>query len=237
MRSIPAHFFTTARARLEALPLIAIAIVGGSVFAFIEIAEEVLENDTHAIDERVLLWLRNPSDPKDPLGPPWFEAMVGDITSLGSTFTLTFLTLAIGGLLLLAGRRNAGYLLFVSVAGGALLSSALKSLFDRPRPDLVAHGTVVFTASFPSGHAMLSAVTYLTLGALIMRISERWALKAYTLALCVLLTLLIGVSRVYLGVHWPTDVLAGWTVGAAWATLVWTIAIWLQRRGDIEPPV
>ena len=236
MKPGAAAILATARQRLEALPLVAIAVVAGGLFAFIEIAEEVVENETHAIDERVLLWLRSPADRQDPLGPRWFEAMVADITSLGSAFTLTFLTLAVGGWLLLAGRRNAGYLLLVSVAGGTLLSTALKSFFDRPRPDLVAHGTDVFTASFPSGHAMLSAVTYLTLGALVMRVSGRRALKAYTLTLSILLTLMIGVSRVYLGVHWPSDVVAGWAVGAAWATLAWLFAFWLQQRGDIEPP-
>jgi undecaprenyl-diphosphatase len=115
-----------------------------------------------------------------------------------------------------------------------LLSTLLKLGFERPRPDLVPHAVVVYTASFPSGHAMLSAVTWLTLGALLMRVEPRRRVKAYVLALAVLTTLLVGASRIYLGVHWPTDVLAGWCIGAAWALMCWLAALWLQRRGRVE---
>jgi undecaprenyl-diphosphatase len=117
-----------------------------------------------------------------------------------------------------------------------LLSTLLKMGFDRPRPDLVPHGALVYTASFPSGHATLSAVVYLTLGALLARVQPRLVLKLYLLGLAILLTVMVGVSRVYLGVHWPTDVLAGWAVGAAWALLCWATALWLQRRGRVEGP-
>ena len=82
---------------------------------------------------------------------------------------------------------------------------------------------------------MLAAVVYLTLGALLARVQPRRWLKAYVLGLAVVLTILIGLSRVYLGVHWPTDVLAGWTAGAAWGLMVWCVALWLQQRGQIEP--
>ena len=120
----------------------------------------------------------------------------------------------------MAGKRGAAFLVVVAVVGGMLLSTGLKLGFERPRPDLVPHGARVYTASFPSGHAMLSAVTYLTLGALLARVQERRRVKAFFIGLAVVLTLLVGVSRVYLGVHWPSDVLAGWCVGAAWAVLV-----------------
>jgi undecaprenyl-diphosphatase len=115
-----------------------------------------------------------------------------------------------------------------------LLSSLLKLGFDRPRPDLVAHGAQVYSASFPSGHALMSAVAYLTLGALLARVQKGRRLKLYVLAVAVTLTFLIGVSRVYLGVHWPTDVLAGWCIGSAWALTCWVLAIWLQGRGEME---
>jgi undecaprenyl-diphosphatase len=121
-----------------------------------------------------------------------------------------------------------------SVGGGIALSSALKVGFERPRPDLVAHLVDVHTLSFPSGHAMVSAVTYLTLGALLAQIQAREGLKAYVLGVAVVLTLLIGLSRVYLGVHWPTDVVAGWCAGTAWAIGCWVIATWLQGAGRIE---
>jgi undecaprenyl-diphosphatase len=115
-----------------------------------------------------------------------------------------------------------------------LLSTVLKMGFERPRPDLVPHATRVYTASFPSGHAMLSAVTYLTLGALLARVQPNRRLKAYLIGLALCITLLVGASRVYLGVHWPSDVLAGWCGGAAWAALCWFIALQLQRQGQVE---
>jgi undecaprenyl-diphosphatase len=110
----------------------------------------------------------------------------------------------------------------------------LKRGFARPRPALVPHGVLVHTASFPSGHAMLSAVVYLTLGAVLARVQPQRRLKAYVLTVAVVLTMLVGLSRIYLGVHWPTDVLAGWVAGAAWALMVWCVAVWLQRHGALE---
>jgi undecaprenyl-diphosphatase len=115
-----------------------------------------------------------------------------------------------------------------------LLILGLKSGFERPRPDLVPHGTRVFTASFPSAHAASSAITYLTLGALLARVQSLQRAKVYVMACAVLLTLLVGISRIYLGVHWPSDVLAGWSVGAAWAILCWIAARRLQRSGRVE---
>ena len=109
--------------------------------------------------------------------------------------------------------------LLVAVGGGVLLSTLLKIGFDRPRPDLVPHGAVVY-ASFPSGHAMLSAVVYLTLGALLARVQPRRLLKLYLLGLAILLTVAVGISRVYLGVHWPTDVVAGWASAPLGAALL-----------------
>ncbi|MBR9904520.1 MAG: phosphatase PAP2 family protein, partial [Gammaproteobacteria bacterium] len=114
-------------------------------------------------------------------------------------------------------------------------STVMKLGFDRPRPDLVPHEAMVYTASFPSGHSMMSAVTYLTLAALLIRVQPALRLKAYLLILAILLTLLVGISRVYLGVHWPTDVLAGWTAGASWAALCWIVMRWMQRHGQLEP--
>ena len=157
-----------------------------------------------------------------------------EVTALGSTPVLTGVTLAAAGYLALVGLRSSALLVLAAVGGGTALSSLLKLGFQRPRPELVPHTIQVYTASFPSGHAMLSAVTYLTLGALLMRVQSRWTVKAYVLALAVLTTLLVGASRVYLGVHWPTDVLAGWCIGAAWALICWLVALYLERGGPVE---
>ena len=157
-----------------------------------------------------------------------------DITALGGVTVTTLMTLGAAGFLLLSGKRGAALFVVVSIAGAALLSSGMKLGFERPRPDLVPHGVEVYTASFPSGHATGAAATYLTLGALLARFQSRRRLKVYLLSIAVLLTVLIGLSRLYLGVHWPSDVLAGWTLGASWALLCWLVAWQLQRRGKVE---
>jgi undecaprenyl-diphosphatase len=218
-------------ARLAGLLLAATAVL-----AFAGLAGEVLEGETLAFDRAILLALRNPADPADPIGPAWLEEVARDITGLGSHVILIGLTLAVAGYLALIRKRAAALLVLVSIGGGMLLSAGLKTLFQRPRPDLVPHAVEVYTASFPSGHAMLSAVTYLTLGALIAQVEARWRTRGYVLFLAILTTLLVGASRVYLGVHWPTDVLAGWCLGAAWALLCWLAALTLQRRGQVETP-
>jgi undecaprenyl-diphosphatase len=178
--------------------------------------------------------MRTPGRPTDPVGPPWFEEAVRDVTSLGSTTIVVLITATVAGFLAMSGTRHAAVLMVASVSSGGLLMSFLKQVFGRTRPDLVAHSARVFTESFPSGHATLSAITYLTLGALLARVQTRRTLKAYSLGVAITLTALVGVSRVYLGVHWPTDVLAGWCLGAAWAIGCWLVAAWLQRRGDVE---
>ncbi len=218
----------------ELLPLLLLLLVAGGVWGFVELADETLEGDTRGFDSALLLALREPGDRSDPLGPPWLEGAARDVTALGSLVVLGLLTLAVAGYLALGGKRHAAWLTVAAVAGGQLLNTLLKAGFARPRPDLVPHAVEVFSASFPSGHAMASAATYLTLGALLARVQRRRRLKLYTLGLAVALTLLVGVSRVYLGVHWPTDVLGGWAAGAVWALLCWLAALWLQRRGRVE---
>lgn len=185
---------------------------------------------TFGFDTAILLALRSPGDQSDPIGPAWFEAAVVDLTALGGYAVLTLVTLCAIGFL--AVRKNYGRaaLLLAATIGGALLSEGLKLGIARPRPDLVAHIVDTSSMSFPSGHAMLSAVTYLTLGALLARTQARADLRAYILGVAIALTLLIGLSRIYLGVHWPTDVLGGWVIGAAWALACWRAAAWIERR-------
>lgn len=223
---------TSARRELGTLVLLFLVFAG--TWTFVAVAGEVSEGDTQALDRELILAMRSPDDVSDPIGPRWVEEIGRDFTALGGIGVLTLLTLAVVGYLYLDRKPRAAWFVVVAVGGGFLLSTLLKEVFNRPRPDLVPHGSFTYTASFPSGHSMLSAVTYLTLGALLARLQTRRVLKAYLLAIAALLTLLVGVSRVYLGVHWPTDVLAGWSAGAAWAILCWTVASILQRRGQVE---
>lgn len=217
---------------VELRALVALGAVAGCLWAFLSIADEVDEGETHAFDESLLLALRNPADLADPLGPPWVEEMVRDVTALGGIAILAAVTIAVAGLLWLRGNRRSMWLVLASVGSGQVLSSLTKLGFDRPRPDLVPHGMGTHTASFPSGHSMMSAVTYLTLAALVARVQPTGELRAYVLAWATALVLAIGVSRVYLGVHWPTDVLAGWTAGAGWALACWLTADWIAPRDN-----
>jgi undecaprenyl-diphosphatase len=214
--------------------LVLMLLTGAGIWGFIELADEVAEGQTHGIDTAILLALRNPADPADPIGPRWVEEMFRDFTALGSVGVIVFITLGVAGYLTLLRKHRTVLLLTIAVAGGLLLNTLLKLGFDRPRPDLVPHGAYVYTASFPSGHAMLATATYLTLGALLARVLPDRRTKFFVLAMAVVLCFLVGFSRVYLGVHWPSDVAAGWMVGAAWALLWWLVARWLQRRQIVE---
>lgn len=225
----------TGRLRLnEALPLATVAAVGLLGWAFVALAGQVLDGDPLRFDRAILLALREPGNLADPIGPTWLEESARDFTGLGGHAILGLMVLATIGYMLLTGRRHAAWLVVAAVGGGMVLSALLKLGFSRPRPDLVPHAVRVYTASFPSGHAMLSAVTYLTLGALLARVHSGRRVKLFFLGLAIALTLLIGASRVYLGVHWPSDVLAGWCGGAAWAGLCWYVALLLQREGRVE---
>lgn len=201
------------------------ALLGG----FGLIADEVSEGETMRIDQAVLMALRAPGDPADPIGPAWLEEAARDVTALGSFTVLAILVTVVVLHLFLIGRNRTGWFLTASVIGGTLLSSGLKSLFDRPRPDLTGVARV-FTTSFPSGHATVSAVVYLTLGALLAEMTESRGQKILYLGSAVLLTVLVGLSRVYLGVHYPTDVLAGWSIGAGWALACAMLAHLYRQR-------
>jgi undecaprenyl-diphosphatase len=208
----------------EGMSLFILVAIAGGIWLFVEIADEVVEGDTHHFDRIILLAMRNPSDTRDPWGPKWLEEMGRDFTALGGMGILILLTAGTAGGYLLKKRRTTALLIVVAVFGGFVISLVLKQGFDRPRPDLVPHGSYVYTQSFPSGHSMLSAITYLTLGSLMAGTLNHRSLKIYVMAMSILITLLVGLSRIYLGVHWPTDVLAGWTAGASWSLICWFVA-------------
>lgn len=212
-----------------------IFFVGALVLGFCLLAEEVMEGDTKGFDVAVLTVLRTDGNLVDPIGPAWVEEMGRDVTALGSYVVLGFVFLAVLGYLLMIGKRRLAALMAACVVGGTLLNNVLKYGFDRPRPEL-SHAARVFSPSFPSGHATMATVVYLTLGVLLIRTTNLPRLKAYYASLAVLLTVVVGLSRVYLGVHFASDVVAGWCTGGAWALLCWTVALWLQRRHEVEAP-
>ncbi|AZO20765.1 phosphatase PAP2 family protein [Mesorhizobium sp. M1E.F.Ca.ET.045.02.1.1] len=216
--------------RIEFPVLLAGLVIAGGLWGLVELMEVARSTTPHAFDTEILLAFRQAGQPNSPIGPPWLEGAVRDITALGSTSVLVLITSTVIIYLLLIRRPATALFVFVAVAGGQVLSSLLKFEVDRPRPDLVSHLVNETSFSFPSGHAMLSAITYLTLGSLAARFLPDRATKVFLLALAVLVTVLVGTSRVYLGVHWPSDVLAGWCAGFAWAMLCWLAARLLQRH-------
>jgi undecaprenyl-diphosphatase len=238
MPKSPASDATTAISRLrrpEGAILGGLLLVAGLVLGFVGLAELVTRGSTVAFDNAVLNAFRTAGDQTDPIGPAWVEEMARDVTALGSFAGLGLLFISVVLYLVFTGKRSAALLMSVSVLGGVAISTLLKMSYDRPRPELTQTARV-FTASFPSGHAMLSAVTFLTLGALLTRVRGNHQLRVYFMTMAVLLTVLVGVSRIYLGVHYPTDVLAGWCVGSAWAGLCFLVMVWLQQRGGVEQP-
>jgi undecaprenyl-diphosphatase len=220
--------------RIDLVVLLAVLTAATATWGFLVIAGRVTGGPPGNLDARLLRGLRAPENPAEPVGPLWLQEAARDVTALGGYTVLALLIAAVLGHMLIGRHYRAAILVFVAVAGGGVLSFLLKDLYDRPRPDLVPHLTRVSTSSFPSGHAMLSAVVYLTLGALLARLVPGWWAKVYFVVVAVLLTLSVGASRVYLGVHYPTDVAAGWAAGVAWAVLCWLAARYLQREGAVE---
>ncbi|WP_149539426.1 phosphatase PAP2 family protein [Siccirubricoccus phaeus] len=214
----------------QASVLAALAVCAGGLLGFLLLAEWA-QGEPRSFDTALLLALRRPDG--QPIGPSWLLATMRDLTALGGMAVLSLAGLLALGALLLRRAWRAAWLLLLALPGGMLLNTLLKQGFDRPRPELVDRLTEVQTASFPSGHAMLSAIGYLTLGALLAGATRRRRERSYILGAAVTVTLLVGGSRVFLGVHWPSDVLAGWCLGAAWA-----MGCWLLLRGGpgYHPP-
>ncbi len=194
------------------------------LWGFLKLASEVMEGETHALDTRIVRALRKADDPSRPIGPEWLENSMLDITAVGGPTVLGLVVLSVVGFLLLQARYRTAVVVLATAASGEIANYAMKNLFLRPRPDVVPHLRDVTSSSFPSGHAMESAIIYLTLGAMLMRLAERPITKIYCIGMAIFLTLIVGISRVYLGVHYPTDVAAGWMFGFFWASLSWIVA-------------
>jgi len=207
--------------------------VSGALLLLLKISAEIVEGDTLAFDRAILIWLRSVTGGDD-MPSAWLRRFMHDMTTLGDNGLLSMLAILATGFLIAAGKKRLGGLLGIGIILGVIASALLKLAFARARPDVVAHLVDVSTASFPSGHAMNSALVYLTIGVLLARGQPLRAARIYILATAVTITLLIGLSRLYLGVHWPTDVLVGWIFGAGWAAMIASAAGRLQTRGAIE---
>jgi len=203
------------------------------LWGFLALASEVMEGDTKTLDMRILVALRKSDDPSRPIGPDWVQNSLMDLTAIGGPTVLGLVVVSVAGFLLLQGRYHTAIVVLATAASGEIANYAMKNLFLRPRPDVVPHLRDVTSSSFPSGHAMESAIIYLTLGAMLMRVAERRVTKMYCIGIAIVLTLLVGISRVYLGVHYPTDVIAGWMFGFFWASLCWMVASRFERETGV----
>ncbi|WP_374468811.1 phosphatase PAP2 family protein [Phenylobacterium sp.] len=224
------HPLLTLVKRIESRVLLVLLAVAGALWLFLGLADEVTDGDTADLDRRLLLAFRNPVDINDPVGPRTLEESLRDITALGGFTVLTIVTVVAAMAFLFHRKRLHAAVLVGAVVLAQVSNSLAKALVDRPRPDLVSHGSYVYSASFPSGHSALSAATYLTLAMLVASLETRRRAKFTAYALAVLIVVSVGLSRVYLGVHWPSDVLGGWVFGAAWSLLAWLVLLRLGAR-------
>lgn len=211
--------------RIESRTLVLLLGAAAGVWVFLNLAGEMAEGETQAIDRAILLALRNPADVNDPIGPRTLEEAMRDVTAFGGFTALTIVTVVAAVAFLIHGRRRHALVLVGAVLLAQVTSELAKVIYARPRPDLVSHGSYVYSGSFPSGHSMLSAATYLTLAMLIASLEPKPGAKRMVYGVAIGLMLAVGFSRVYLGVHWPSDVLAGWSLGAAWSLAAWFVLL------------
>lgn len=218
----------------EPLVFVAALIVVLGIWGFAALLGEVREGETANFDSRILHAFRRADDPAKLIGPKWVESIVRDATSLGGVLVLFLVVITVAIFLVLIKRYHMMWLLLAATIGATVINSTIKDLVDRPRPHVVPQLTDVSSESFPSGHSAMSAAVYLTLGGLLAQTVSRRKIKLYFIFVAMSITFIVGLSRVMLGVHYPTDVLAGWTTGLVWALLCWLTARYLQRRGAIE---
>jgi len=199
------------------------------------IAAVLVTGRSFGFDAPILLALRVPGHLDVPIGPVWLRQSAIDISALGG-FTLMWLFGGsfIAALVMLRRRAEAAWVA-ASLVGASLISTGLKDIIHRPRPALVPHLVWVDNASFPSGHALISAATYLTIALMLAGLVRRRAARAAIVAFFSAVVVLIGCSRVYLGVHWPSDVVAGWCFGTVWAIAVFWVNRWLRAKVRITP--
>jgi undecaprenyl-diphosphatase len=215
----------TASSRRIPWPIVALAAVALLLLGLFWFGHEIMEGDGAGLDRRIILSLRVPGHPGLPVGPHWLPSAVRDVTALGSTTVLTMVVTVAACFLALQRRFRSALLVVAATSLGALAVTFVKALIARSRPDLVDRLMEETSHSFPSGHAANSAIVYLTLATLVFPLVRGWRMRGFVLITAMLLVGLIGVSRVYLGVHWPSDVLAGWAFGSCWAVLWWGVEL------------
>jgi undecaprenyl-diphosphatase len=198
-------------------PLFVGSFVAAMVFLFLKLGSEVVEGETQGFDQHILQFAQTLRAQY-----PTLAEIMRDLTGLGSVAVLTLFTVITVVYLALFGSKRMAALVAVSMISGTALVSLFKSFFGRARPDLAFAELSASGLSFPSGHASMSAIAFLTIGALLAATRQRARERFYILLVAGLITLLVGLSRIALGVHWATDVIGGWAFGSAWAV------VWLQ---------
>lgn len=209
-------------------------VAGTALFGMIAVL--VVLGITAGLDAAMLESLRAADDLADALGPAWFEDTVRSLTVLGGYPVIVFAVFNVLVVLVLLRDRISAVVVFVSVSGASALSSGLKQIFARPRPDIVAHlDPTIVAVSFPSSHATVSLATWLTLALVMVRRVSTPAVRVYLVVASILLAILVGLSRIYLGVHWPSDILAGWALGFSWICVVFGLADGIGPRWQRMP--
>ncbi|RYY26032.1 MAG: phosphatase PAP2 family protein [Sphingomonadales bacterium] len=207
-------------------PILAASACAALLLLILWLGHELVEGDGASLDRAIMLAMRVPGQSDTPIGPSWLPSAMRDVTALGSATVLTFVVAATAIFLALKQRMRSVALVLTATILGSLVVTVIKALVSRARPDLIDRLMVEVSHSFPSGHAANSAIVYLTLATLLFPVMPDRRMRGFVLGVALLLTGAIGISRVYIGVHWPSDVVAGWVFGGSWAMLWW----WIELR-------
>jgi undecaprenyl-diphosphatase len=214
---------------LEARTLIVIMLIAAGLLAFLRLGGAVRAGRTLDIDRRIILALRDPSNPAQPRGSFWTRDILHDLTALGGVAALTLAVVLATIFLWVNGRRRHAAVLLATVTAATVVGELVKSAYNRPRPDLVAYGDYFSQSSFPSGHSNIATVVWMTLALIVASLERSRIGKVTALVAGALICLTAGATRVYFGVHWPSDVLGGWILGSGWALAAW-IALGAWRK-------
>lgn len=229
-RSSLGSLFDSPRTRWIAATTIAL----GVVYAFVRLAFLANGEDAPALDLALVGLFRSAVDETVPRGPSWIRSAARDVTALGGPILLTLSVIIASTYLVLRRQLRGVAVLLTATIGGVVLAYGLKGVISRPRPPFLDYSDHPLASSFPSGHTTMSAVVYLTIAAVLVRLVREASVRRLVIGTALVLTGLVGFSRVYLAAHYPTDVIAGWLLGSAWATLWALVARSLQRTAHLE---